>query len=507
MSEQAPSEIPAYVLDRLYAPNGAVDYKAVGALLAEGPDLSQITSLTDPDNPTDARFAITFQRMAEVGITAADPEWRRQHPTDFAIASYMVKEMMEREEYPVVLQNEEVPSIPYEDLDFRTVATGYFKAMETLQVPAYTTLTELYKKLAPPTANVNELECVVAIPVAAHQENKSIYRSLVEYSDQDLKPEQFEIILALNSPIMGGEQADAATPRIQETKAEIRRFKRDHPEISLRGYGLEYFFMNATMGRIRGDLWNLIGYDLLQRGRDRDVLVISGDADTEAANRVYLSDMVDTWHRTHADVVVASLQWASIPGLPSNAIANRMLYFTTFLERVRQNSNKHLLTWDGNTGVSMAAAMAAGGFPRSHERMEMSNLTSRIRFMRSDHLVRNWHHDSNTQRSIVVVAANAVLKSKSRRLAQTMAHKRNPYLAWSIPQVPFDANDVARGEGFDPLQIEANAQAYWQRWQRQLEYVVANLPLDKRERLLKQARHVLGFDSFYAKDSPNDRFN
>jgi hypothetical protein len=377
----------------------------------------------------------------------------------------------------------------------------YFRFLQDEQPAIADHLIENYDQLEPAREDVGRLRCVVAIPVAGHQEYGNMYDTLAQLNKQSMPKDEFEVVLYLNLPGAFGENDRELAESISLTLGEIERFRSEQPDLQVRYAVSTYRGSSPFIGEIRADLWNIIGYDMHMRGRDEDILVVSADADIAHLNSGYLEGMVQTFDREAADIVTAGLYWQGAPGQDYYSYTNRILRYQAFLDNVRDRyTSGRLHTADANTGISLATYFAVGGYDRSLEIGEMNLLADRIRRYRCA------YEDDVTQESGATVEAksyNSWLRSNSRRLVQAMALGHPPYDAWDQRLIRFGANDAVRNmsesqEREMALAAEAAAKQHWKKWIRETTpFYIGNVPMEKEQRLLSAAWAVLGFSKLY----------
>jgi len=125
----------------------------------------------------------------------------------------------------------------------------------------------------------------VLIPVAAHQEASSIYKTLGLYSKQQTR-EPFSVVLNMNYPF-----ASDPLP-IGESFAELARAKKDFPQLDVRHFESQY--IDPTIGGIRGDLWDATLLAAERGGTitpQRDMICFNHDIDLEKLPRGYIDKL------------------------------------------------------------------------------------------------------------------------------------------------------------------------------------------------------------------------
>lgn len=504
------SEADAAILDRytfemMKGPDGRLNRELGAQILYElvgneeeghEPNVGQLNVLgaTDSMNLSMDRALLGSNTINVSGEFEAelDPDARRE-----ALLALVIASLVEIE-HPTAPVSKDLYDNPAAELDAPRQLEHYLNYLRQEQPTVMTTVEEEQAQLGPPRNDINSQRCIVAIPVAGHQEYQNIYTSLEQFAKQSLSQDEFEVVLGLNLP--APEVAKRFVDRegqlaseLELTLSEIARFQQDYPDFPLRYYTHAYRGDPPKIGRIRADLWAAIGLDAQKRGLEKDLLIISGDADIVSLNRNYLQSMVQTAEQTGADIVTAGLRWQMAPGLPYDAMVNKMLRYQTFLDDVRDRHAKLLHTSDANTGISLAMYFAIGGFNRDVALGEMMDLA---------HDIRGYRNTSQTEyrpaKLVEAKASDAWLKTHSRRLIRVMALGHRPYDAWDQKLIVFGTDDELRTEAMQVHAANEQAAKNWKKWVKsETPYYMRNVPLAKKRRILKAARHVLGFSDLY----------
>lgn len=485
--------------EQLYFPDGSINFELIETCVQDDLAANENRSSTRPSPLADFStqihsFDIT-QPANSPTIEETPEEKRVADPIQFAIEAYIGKLFASAIEIdiPISAIHPELKDNPLFELQLSAELERYFKFLKDKQAVRNENLIDLYNRLTPAGTDAKKLKCVVAIPAAGHQEYTNIFTTLEQFTKQDM--ESFEVFLYLNLPAEEGQRDEELAVESRKTQAEIERFKQCYPLCPVRTVNATYRHEKPPIGKIRSDLWDLIGFDLKQRGRQDDILVISADADIINLNKTYLSGMYETWQKTGADFVTANLLWQSVPDLPYDSTVNRLLRYQAFVDMVRDNYGTRLLAADANTGISLATYLAVGGYDRNAVLGEMYGLVSRIRY------VRNQKDDPSIYRPLKVTEAKSntsYLKTHSRRLVKAMALGRAPYEAWDQKLIVFGNNDSLRIESMAAELAEENAQRYWKKWlRRDTPPYTRDVPPATKRRLLKTARQILGFADLY----------
>ncbi len=494
----------------LFFEDGTVDIEAVSDYLAT---LKEINGPVADEEPSELEQTTLSQYAYDIAIPIDDtPEtfnqmpdpdtWRETNPIDYAITMY-IRQMfiagIQRQFFGV---SETIKLHPEAKLDFNQELERFFGEVDALGAGGAELFDSAQVALGESKNDVNEIETIVAIPVAGHQEHGNIYHSLEQFAHQTLDLKKFEVCLYLNMPGREGEKDDYLLDNLKLTQAEINRFKQDYPDIQVRSFSTTYRGDPPTIGAIRADLWTTIALDMKKRGRQDDIMVISGDADIVSLNNTYLTSMVGTFQETEADVVAADLRWQPAPGLPYNSMVNRILRYQSFLDIVRDNNSFTLHTADANTGISLATYMAVGGYSRADALGEMHAIVNRIRYYRQPLDKREEEGYEKPDTIVEAKAKGAVLRTHSRRLIKAMALGYSPYNAWDQKIITFGGDDSLRTEEMQVVAAEASSQQHSKEWIASMTGpYVDGLDPEKKRRMLKAAHRMLNFDELYSRES------
>jgi hypothetical protein len=421
-------------------------------------------------------------------------KWRRENPIDFAVSAFLVHMLRRNLAYQRVWPSESLVRNSDVRLDFEAESTRFLNFISEHMPEDYEHMQKTVESMGSSSNDVDMLDCVVAIPVAGHQEYENIFHTLEQFAHQNMPTSAYEVVLYLNMPGKDGKNDKELAQKLQLTMSEIERFKKAYPDVVVRVATTTYRVGEAAIGAIRAELWNAISYDLVERGRKDDILVISSDADIVSLNRRYLSDMVGTFQDNDVDVVAAQLTWQPVAGLPYNAPVNKILRYQTFLDTVRDRHSDRLHTADANTGISLAMYMAVGGYDKGMALGEMNNIVHRIRYYRQPNELRETDKYAPSEKPMEAKAQRATLRTHSRRLIKAMALGYSPYNAWDQRLITFGANDEVRTEVAPGLLANENAVRLGRKWISSMTGpYVADIDPDKKRRILAAAHRMLGF--------------
>jgi hypothetical protein len=481
--------------ETLYFDDGSVNIEAVRNTF-KGRRSGQSHPL---DDLTIGSMGFEFPRHSESDNREALEAYKRHDPIGYAIIMMNVADIVGSMEisFAVFDIDRRLYDDPEWAIDTPSALNKHFNFLAQNTKISYSLIREAQAKMGESPNDVNGIRGIVAIPVAGHQEYKNIYNTLAQFAKQDIDPREFELLLHINLsyslPDGTEDQEIELANSLKLTLAEVERFKRDYPQIVTRFFTVTYGGDSPTIGRIRSDLWETAGYDLMTRGIDKDVLVVSSDADVVSLNPGYLRAMFKTFETTEADIVTANLKWQNAPSLPYTATVNRILRYQTFLDLVR-DAHDQLHPADANTGISLGMYFASGGYNRNDSLGEMWNLVQRIKALRS-HRTPDEHVLATEP---TVKAHKAWLRTHSRRLIATMALGHSPYDAWNQSLITFGTDDKLRTEEMQEALAEQMAQSHWKKWVKEMPSgYMDGIDARTKYRLLKNARRILGFSGLY----------
>jgi len=266
---------------------------------------------------------------------------------------------------------------------------------------------------------VEQPEVIVAMPVAAHQEQYTIVKALEQYHRQREAPPH-QIVLFCNWPAGVGEAASDATIR------NIHRYMDDHPDVPIGMFSAE-LDCQVTIGALRRLLWDTALFTVQLSKRTDDIIMLNHDADLTYLSPTHLRDM----HR--------ALRWSPGQSLTTMAhprhrhernpaVLPNMDIVNAWFDLRNQLARSY---YEMGVGLSARAYMAAGGFDEEKREGEMLDLVARIH--EGQHL---GHAGQRRVRS-------AQLSSSARRLYHSLADDRTIYDLW---RGDFSVNDPYRSE-------------------------------------------------------------
>jgi len=175
----------------------------------------------------------------------------------------------------------------------------------------------------PPSPN---LQAIITIPVAGHEEEANIYDTLINYTQQQASKDQYEILLFVNHP-------EGTT--LDNTLNEISRFRQNHPDMPIQVMYKRIPKDQAKMAVIRKYLDDAALYRYHQLGEKAgDVILISNDADTKGVVPQYIDNFINKFKgNPKIDALVGQLDWdpASYIEYPAIHAGTRLFQYLNLL--------------------------------------------------------------------------------------------------------------------------------------------------------------------------------
>lgn len=359
---------------------------------------------------------------------------------------------------------------PGHPMDLRTETAAYINRLSEYDPRRLDFAIKAAEAFGEPTLASNDLDAVVAIPMALHNE-KGRLRKTVE--------------LANTFSTRALSQRVAKTMRACAN--ELHATRATYPHVPIRFMIGAYIGMEPTIGMVRSELWDAILIDQLMRGRKDPLPVIGNDIDGKYINKAYLPGFVEDFGRQLGplavpDVVTAPVYMELPDGVDENSALARLLALSTYLvgERAPLQGFGHV--WDGNSGWSLATVAAIGNFDRSCKLAEGEMMFQDIRHTRGDIACSR-------------ITEEPTLVSDSRRYIETAARNYPIHMAWDDRVITFGANNSVRSR--EPRIKEAlkNAQEHGDSWaQKMLDKFYLCHPPAQTKHIYQIARELFGFD-------------
>lgn len=240
---------------------------------------------------------------------------------------------------PDVLNNPDADLNDFQELD------RYFGEIKKKNPDYYHTLENEKKKIAP-MQDTNKLS--VCIPVAGHQEGKSIYTSLENYTLQTANKDTFELMLFVNHP----DKNPSGKPiQPDKTLTEIERFKKDYPDLNVQVIYKVIPIKEAKIGYVRKYLNDLTALRHHDRGEGKqELFLVSNDADNKGMAPEYLQNFIDKFEKNkNIDSYLGQLDWD-----PNVYVKNPLIHIGTRLFQYFGVINRHKGGGAGSSGANFA---------------------------------------------------------------------------------------------------------------------------------------------------------
>jgi hypothetical protein len=263
---------------------------------------------------------------------------------------------------------------------------------------------------------------VVCIPAAGHQEGKNMYRSLEAYSNQKmangkkLDPRQFEVLVFVNHP-------KDRTP--DDTRGEVLRFQKDHPEMNVRLVYDKIDRSEATIGNIRKLATDVALLRHHARGaKVKDIILISNDADNKGIDSRYLSNFLDKFDKNERiDAVLGKIDWepAAYVQSPILHVGTRFFQYLDIVYR-HHTSKTHRSLGSSGANFAMRGSIYAGvgGYLEDDTVAEDRNLGSMIKLARQ----------GAKEYPIAYGGAHSLVNTSARRSVAALKQGRAPAEQW-----------------------------------------------------------------------------
>jgi hypothetical protein len=207
------------------------------------------------------------------------------------------------------------------------------------------------------------VEGVVCLAVAGHQEHKNIFRTLETYRvQQDKKGKsiwngdksKFEILVFVNWP-------EGKDPQL--TLDEIERFKREHPEVPVRVYTEEITTGKIELGWYKKKVFDLGLKRHQERANGKDIILIANDADMVFSSPLYLESVREAMAKpenTSLDALVG--RYDLDPNIYEKHPAfHTVMRFWQFMESAMRQKYAMVGTQGRNTIMRGSSYAAVGG--------------------------------------------------------------------------------------------------------------------------------------------------
>jgi hypothetical protein len=289
---------------------------------------------------------------------------RSENPPPYVSYPHRTPEETERLRVDMSPRLRENPSA---ELDIVEETTWYFKDQER-RYPGYPAeLQRLGEQVAEPLGE--NVEAVVALAVAGHQEHENIYRTLETYAVQEKEDgtsvwegdkSKYEILIYVNWP-------QGADP--SRCMAEIARFRQDHPEVVLRVFQQEITNGKKEVGWYKKQVFDLALSRNQSRQNQKDILIVANDADTTYSSVNYLEAVTEHMNlpaNRECDAILGR-QDLDPEVYDKNPTFHAVMRFWQFMEAIMRAKNDGSVGTQGRNTVLRGSSYAAIGGNREKD--------------------------------------------------------------------------------------------------------------------------------------------
>lgn len=253
------------------------------------------------------------------------------------------------------MKSETLKENPTAKLDNYKEIKNYLEKQDSKHLERIKKLAHQIEKMDP------ECKASICIPVAGHQEEKSIYESLQNYSYQIAKPKEYEIVLFVNHPEKDKTKKNLLNA--DKTLKEIERFKKDYPNMKVRVMYEVLSNEEANIGKIRKLLVDSTLVRQQERGKDApDLIIISNDADNKGVSPDYVQSFIDQFEKNpKVDGMLGQLDWdpESYQKYPAIHIGTRLFQFLNVIGRHRSGG---MVSSGANSAFRSSIYAGIGGY-------------------------------------------------------------------------------------------------------------------------------------------------
>ncbi len=207
---------------------------------------------------------------------------------------------------------------------------------------------------------LDETRVAINIPVAGHQEEKAIYKSLESYLYQSASYNQFELNLFVNYP----ETDERGNPlNADATIREIERFKADHPEINIRVMIAALPMSEARISLVRKLLNDAVLLRNAARGKNAlELVMVSNDADNTGVAEEYVENFIQKFDQNpDIDAMLGQLDWdpEAYVKYPAIHVGTRLFQYRMIRER---RVSSFMASSGANYAFRASTYAAVGGY-------------------------------------------------------------------------------------------------------------------------------------------------
>ena len=268
----------------------------------------------------------------------------------------------------------------------------------------------------------------ICIPVAGHQEENNIERTLSSYLNQTADPKSFEIVLFINQPATDRE-GNPVTP--DSTAEKVKAFQEAHLEMNLKVMNMTLPVEEAKIGNIRKLLNDVTLLRSSNRSTDAELVMVSNDADTKGVAPEYIQNFINKFSANqNIDASLGQLDWD-----PESYIRNPLVHVGTRLMQYMDVQSRRMEGRIGSSGGNFAfrssVYAAIGGYNGNSSIGEDIELGRKIKYAR----------EGSSEHTMPIVFGGARvsrLYTSSRRAEKVLMEGMSPLEQWNQGFGAFD---------------------------------------------------------------------
>lgn len=329
---------------------------------------------------------------------------------------------VKREDYEERM-SESLRNNPDADLDTKKEVQDYLSRQEQNH------LQDIEKLSAQMRPMKDSCKLSICIPVAGHQEEKVIYKTLENYLLQTAKKEDFEIVLFVNQP----DKDKKGKPISSDgTLTEIQRFIQNNPEVNISILQKVIPHEKAKIGYIRKLLNDVVLKRSISRSnKDASHIIVSNDADNKGIAPEYIQNFITKFEANpNTDAYTGQLDW-DLESYVRNPLIHIGIRFFQYVDiQLRSKSKDHIPSSGANFAFRSSMYAAVNGYSSDSEIAEDVDLGKVIKASRI----------GSTEKTAVDFAGAQVsrLFTSSRRAEKTLKEGLSPIEMWNKGFSAFD---------------------------------------------------------------------
>lgn len=288
--------------------------------------------------------------------------------------------------------------------------------------------------------------CLVSVcmPMAAHEEENNIYRTLLSLTQQTLPLENFEVVILANHPDRNKSNSQILP---DNSISEIERFKKDFPQVNVTYDYVVFEKQFAKIGYVRSFLTDVVLLRHLERNLKEDHIILSADSDSHGYHKEWLADYIKTFQNNpDVEAIGGKLAWSAShcsksPLLLFNVLAERMI------ESVFSLRNETVSGPGTNFAFRASSYCHASGYNHESSCGEDVNLRRRIEKFRAG---------STKYRGVIAGSPKTTCYTSARRALGAISQNKSLCEQWSLEDIAFGTENAAiRSDRFDTLNFES----------------------------------------------------